>query len=132
MERKTENPTCQLISVKELKKMLSLSRRQIFRMKNAGLICSCVRIGSYYSPRRKVRKKARKSLSQQVVALMLALQNPFLSESEYQQILQLLKTTLPKYVATELKGYGVSKSKIKNSGAGIRGETIKEIAKASN
>ncbi len=35
----------QLLSAKAIGEMLSLSKRQIFRMKSAGLICPCIKVG---------------------------------------------------------------------------------------
>ena len=34
-----------LLTAQAVGKMLSLSKRQVFRMKSAGLICPCIRVG---------------------------------------------------------------------------------------
>lgn len=39
------NPNCQLLRAKELAKMLSLSKRQIFRLNSCGKIPAPIRIG---------------------------------------------------------------------------------------
>lgn len=39
------NQTCQLLSAKELGKMLNLSKRQIFRLRSCGKIPAAVKIG---------------------------------------------------------------------------------------
>ena len=41
----TTDQTCQLLSAKELAKMLSLSKRQIFRLDSCGKIPAPIRIG---------------------------------------------------------------------------------------
>ena len=35
----------QLLTAKAVGEMLSLSKRQIFRLKSAGLICACIKVG---------------------------------------------------------------------------------------
>ena len=37
---------CRLLTAQAVGEMLSLSRRQVFRMRSAGLICSPVRVGA--------------------------------------------------------------------------------------
>jgi predicted DNA-binding transcriptional regulator AlpA len=45
MNTQTSNPACQLLCAKELAKMLSLSKRQIFRLNSCGKIPAPIRIG---------------------------------------------------------------------------------------
>ncbi len=45
MSNKVTNQNCQLLSAKELAKMLSLSKRQIFRLNSCGKIPAPIRIG---------------------------------------------------------------------------------------
>jgi len=40
------NDLCRLLTAEAVGKMLSLSKRQIFRMRSAGLICSPVKVGA--------------------------------------------------------------------------------------
>ena len=42
----TNNQTCQLLTAQAVGEMLSLSKRHIFRMKSAGLICDCITVGA--------------------------------------------------------------------------------------
>lgn len=44
IEDKTQN-TEQLLTAKAVGEMLSLSKRQVFRLKSAGLICACIKVG---------------------------------------------------------------------------------------
>ena len=45
MEAKS-NQICQLLSAKAVAEKLSLSKRAVFRMRSAGLICEPVRVGA--------------------------------------------------------------------------------------
>ena len=45
MERQTTTQNCQLLSAKSLGQMLSLSKRQIFRLNSCGKIPAPIRIG---------------------------------------------------------------------------------------
>ena len=45
MNKENTNQTCQLISAKELGTLLSLSKRQIFRLNSCGKIPAPIRIG---------------------------------------------------------------------------------------
>ena len=45
MTTEATNQTCQLVSAKELAKMLSLSKRQIFRLNSCAKIPAPIRIG---------------------------------------------------------------------------------------
>jgi len=40
------NQTCQMLSAQAVAKKLSLSKRAVFRMRSAGLICSPVKVGA--------------------------------------------------------------------------------------
>jgi len=40
-----QTQTEKLLTAKAVGEMLSLSKRQIFRMKSAGLICPCIKVG---------------------------------------------------------------------------------------
>jgi predicted DNA-binding transcriptional regulator AlpA len=42
----TNTTTGKLLTAKAVGEMLSLSKRQIFRMKSAGLICNCIKVGT--------------------------------------------------------------------------------------
>jgi len=41
-----DNEVCKLLTAEAVAKALSLSKRQIFRMRSAGLICSPVKVGA--------------------------------------------------------------------------------------
>ncbi len=41
-----QTQTEKLLTAKAVGDMLSLSKRQIFRLKSCGLICSCIKVGS--------------------------------------------------------------------------------------
>jgi len=45
MEKQTSNQTCQLLSAKAVGEMLSLSKRQIFRLNSCAKIPAPIRIG---------------------------------------------------------------------------------------
>lgn len=45
MATEKENKSCQLLNAKELAKMLSLSKRQVFRLNSCGKLPAPIRIG---------------------------------------------------------------------------------------
>ena len=45
-ETTNDKDLCQLLTAKAVGQMLSLSKRQIFRMRSSGLICAPVKVGA--------------------------------------------------------------------------------------
>ena len=74
----TNTTTEKLLTAKAVGEMLSLSKRQIFRMKSAGLICPCLKVG-----RGAIRW--RQSDIEKWISMSCPTQKEFLSREEAQR-----------------------------------------------